>query len=271
MVIDIMDCKKANYKKNSTGSAITEAQIKLSKKVGKKNKVYYTGKIDGYFGPMMDAAVRNYQKDNNLVVDGFIGPITCNSLGLNTVTPVIKAIVQPNTNTSNAKKKKNELLALVFAQPNNYFCGPTSLCICFSVFDIVRKENFLTNVHKIAKLANTSEKTGTNPPDLDKSVNKFNKDWIMDMEKYVSMDTIAKHIDNREPIVAHGATIPELGYTGSFGHYITCVGYDYDNNLVKIIDPFRTQFGTRWVHLSIFKKFLSARNHPTPLHFLKKK
>jgi peptidoglycan hydrolase-like protein with peptidoglycan-binding domain len=37
---------------------------------------YYTGQIDGYFGPITDAAVRQYQEDNGLTVDGWVGPIT---------------------------------------------------------------------------------------------------------------------------------------------------------------------------------------------------
>lgn len=40
------------------------------------NMGYYKGKIDGDFGPLTDAAVKNYQKSIGLKVDGIVGPIT---------------------------------------------------------------------------------------------------------------------------------------------------------------------------------------------------
>jgi peptidoglycan hydrolase-like protein with peptidoglycan-binding domain len=41
---------------------------------------YYTGQIDGIFGPITDDAVRRYQQDKGLTVDGWVGPITWGSL-----------------------------------------------------------------------------------------------------------------------------------------------------------------------------------------------
>ena len=37
---------------------------------------YYTGELDGVFGDVLDAAVRKFQMDNDLVVDGVCGPQT---------------------------------------------------------------------------------------------------------------------------------------------------------------------------------------------------
>ncbi|AYF85069.1 peptidoglycan-binding domain-containing protein [Bacillus thuringiensis] len=37
---------------------------------------YYLGRIDGQFGPVTDRAVRNYQGDHRLLVDGIVGPKT---------------------------------------------------------------------------------------------------------------------------------------------------------------------------------------------------
>ena len=37
---------------------------------------YYTGPIDGKFGKDLDTAVREFQKDHSLAVDGVCGPIT---------------------------------------------------------------------------------------------------------------------------------------------------------------------------------------------------
>ncbi len=37
---------------------------------------YYTGALDGVFGDVLDAAVRKFQMDHDLVVDGVCGPMT---------------------------------------------------------------------------------------------------------------------------------------------------------------------------------------------------
>lgn len=41
-----------------------------------KSKKYYTGSLDGHFGPMTEKAVKEFQKDNNLNPDGIVGPHT---------------------------------------------------------------------------------------------------------------------------------------------------------------------------------------------------
>jgi N-acetylmuramoyl-L-alanine amidase len=41
-----------------------------------KNKGFYTGEIDGSFGPLTDSAVRSFQRSNGLEVDGMVGPKT---------------------------------------------------------------------------------------------------------------------------------------------------------------------------------------------------
>ncbi|HNX28235.1 MAG TPA: peptidoglycan-binding protein [Syntrophomonadaceae bacterium] len=54
----------------SEGSDVREVQL-LLKKLG-----YYKFKADGVFGLQTEAAVRRFQTDNNLVVDGIVGPQT---------------------------------------------------------------------------------------------------------------------------------------------------------------------------------------------------
>jgi peptidoglycan hydrolase-like protein with peptidoglycan-binding domain len=43
---------------------------------------YYKGSVDGAYGPMTRAAIRKYQRDNNLTVNGQLDRQTCDRLGL---------------------------------------------------------------------------------------------------------------------------------------------------------------------------------------------
>ena len=69
-----LDCTNIKLQKGSTGASVKEVQTIL------KNKGYYTGKIDGDFGYYTEQAVKQFQSKNNLIVDGWVGSITCNKL-----------------------------------------------------------------------------------------------------------------------------------------------------------------------------------------------
>ena len=45
-----------------------------------KDLGYYTGQIDGQFGSLTLKAVKNFQRDYNLLVDGIVGPKTFSKL-----------------------------------------------------------------------------------------------------------------------------------------------------------------------------------------------
>ena len=59
-----------NLSKGCKGPDVTELQQRL------KSLGYYSGSIDGDFGPVTDAAVRAYQAAVGIYVDGIVGPIT---------------------------------------------------------------------------------------------------------------------------------------------------------------------------------------------------
>ena len=64
------------YSSGSTGQTVRQIQTAL------KNRGYYTGKVDGIFGKMTTAAVKKFQRDYGLKVDGIVGPATLKALGI---------------------------------------------------------------------------------------------------------------------------------------------------------------------------------------------
>ena len=68
---------EAALKRGSTGSDVTAIQKRL------KQWGYYTGAIDGVYGPATEKAVRYFQQKNGLTADGVVGPKTAAALGLN--------------------------------------------------------------------------------------------------------------------------------------------------------------------------------------------
>ena len=67
---------------------------------------YYTGAIDGSYGPMTLAAVKAYQQKTGLAIDGVAGPQTLGSLGLvsgatpqGTAVPIVAPVQKPQAAT----------------------------------------------------------------------------------------------------------------------------------------------------------------------------
>jgi len=70
---DSVFCPNQNrptLRRGSTGYWVVELQKFLQR------QGYYLGRIDGQFGPVTDRAVRNYQSNRGLLVDGIVGPKT---------------------------------------------------------------------------------------------------------------------------------------------------------------------------------------------------
>jgi peptidoglycan hydrolase-like protein with peptidoglycan-binding domain len=62
------------FKKGDEGPDVKEIQLKL------KELALYDAPADGVFGPKTEMAVKAFQSDNNLMVDGIVGPQTWNLL-----------------------------------------------------------------------------------------------------------------------------------------------------------------------------------------------
>ena len=61
--------------------ALTAAQTKTVQ-TKLKRWGYYTGSVDGIYGPLTKKAVRYFQSKNGLAVDGIVGPKTASALGM---------------------------------------------------------------------------------------------------------------------------------------------------------------------------------------------
>ncbi len=66
----------AALREGDRGNTVKQVQQKL------KDWGYYTGAVDGIFGPKTTAAVKYFQRKNNLTVDGIVGKQTFAALGM---------------------------------------------------------------------------------------------------------------------------------------------------------------------------------------------
>jgi peptidoglycan hydrolase-like protein with peptidoglycan-binding domain len=76
-----MNCSKINLKRGSRGADVKSLQTIL------RNKGLYTGSIDGNYGVYTENAVKAYQRQQKLSVDGVYGPVTCRKLNSTTPSP----------------------------------------------------------------------------------------------------------------------------------------------------------------------------------------
>ena len=81
----------AVYRQGSTGDAVRTIQAKLS------NWGYFSGAIDGIYGPKTEEAVKYFQRKNGLTADGVVGPATLRALGMSTTGGESSASSQSNS------------------------------------------------------------------------------------------------------------------------------------------------------------------------------
>jgi peptidoglycan hydrolase-like protein with peptidoglycan-binding domain len=97
-----MNCENINLKRGSKGDTVKEVQKIL------KTRGYYTGKIDGDYGPLTETAVKKYQKTTKgLLIDGIVGPVTCKHLQTketNTKTKLLQRFEKATKTTINDYK-----------------------------------------------------------------------------------------------------------------------------------------------------------------------
>ena len=92
MVITFFQSAEAAvYRQGSTGDAVRTIQTKLS------NWGYFSGAIDGIYGPKTEEAVKYFQWKNGLTADGVVGPATLRALGMSTTGGDSPASSQSNS------------------------------------------------------------------------------------------------------------------------------------------------------------------------------
>lgn len=70
----------ASLREGDSGTAVTELQNMLKKVLKSNGKPYYYGEVTGHYGTLTRQAVRKFQDDHNLTVDGIAGTRTLNLL-----------------------------------------------------------------------------------------------------------------------------------------------------------------------------------------------
>lgn len=84
--------------RGSHGKVVKDLQTQL------KQLNYYNGNLDGIYGPLTEAAVKEFQQANHIAVDGIAGPNTYSALIDN---PVAKTIENNDQTQKPAAKKKS--------------------------------------------------------------------------------------------------------------------------------------------------------------------
>lgn len=106
------DLATAVLQNGDTGEAVKDLQTLL------KQKGYFSHKVDGVFGPATEAAVRNYQRQNQLTSDGIAGKQTIRHLKKETVTPI-----SSRTNTTGSQAYELETSVTTTTQNDNSIIG----------------------------------------------------------------------------------------------------------------------------------------------------
>ncbi|NLB37653.1 MAG: peptidoglycan-binding protein [Clostridiales bacterium] len=125
-------------KYRDTGPRVGLLELKLA------NLNYYTGEIDNKFGYLLYQAVRAYQKNNGLKVDGVAGPETLNALGMGPAmgvpapAPLKLTYGSSGAQVTQVQDRLRELGYFAYASDGNYFDSTYYAVIAF------QRNNYLT-------------------------------------------------------------------------------------------------------------------------------
>ena len=245
-------CENIKLQKGSQGNDVKELQTIL------KNKGYYTGKIDGDYANLTVEAVKKYQKNNGLTVDGWVGPVTCKKLNTNNSSSgdTIGIYTSRNHHEGAGCNKRG--------QCNSRCCGPHSIRQCNS------KQNI--DQYTEAQLSSWAGTTsaGTGHWGIETAVyevarrsgRKIRIEWknFSDMGKTTSerFRNIGKLIEKQNTSI-----IWHVLYRQKYGHYEVVKQINMNNNSLIVLNSLGSSCGG-----GTYCGYLETRSFSTMVQYL---
>ena len=199
----------ANYKQvgyGSQGSDVTELQKLL-------NQNGYTLTEDGIFGAKTQAAVKDYQKKNNLAVDGIVGTNTWGALTKAQTSQSATSV--PTTDTTTTQNTTTE--PETATTPDSNGGGGTSQYAAYQPSDIVQQANSMLQQY-------LSQKPGEYQSQWQGKLDEL-MDTIMNREKFsydMNSDALYQQYKNQYVMQGQQAMMDTMGQaaalTGGYGN-----------------------------------------------------
>ena len=199
--------------------------LTLNQKIQTKLKVlgYYNGAIDGVMGSYTTAAIKAFQTDEGINIDGIAGPVTQQIL-----------FARPDTYPTGYIETQGLVLD---RQDTSYTCGPSSLKMALSRY------GFNVNEMTLATYAGSTSTSGTTHAGLIAATKKVTSTLTLGDKRFTATgwSGIFNYLKANVPIIAH---IESFINAGVSGHYVVIFGIDMKNKMVKLGDP---SYGVRTV------------------------
>jgi len=219
--------------RNNNKSRIMDVQ-----EYGRIQKLY-NRQVDGIPGPFTIAMIKALQKKQGNSQDGWFGQKSClksDILELSNKKITTKNTAVVGTQTSNRKVHKT----IFMAQPDRYTCGPTSVAMLYSAYNI--KADIRTLANRMF-----TNKNGTIPGNMIGGVRSFSPNIQLIQSADYSFKTLCNLLDKHKGLVLQLQTQNPnnqkvkscMDYWDNYGHYVECSGYDKNKNTLLINDPSR--------------------------------
>ena len=228
-----LNCENINLKKGSQGIQVKELQTIL------RNKGYYTAKIDGIFGDYTLQAVLKYQKDNKLLPDGIVGPVTCTMLNSNGIASgdITGRYISTNHHEGTGCNKKG--------QCNSKVCGPHSIRQSNSKKDI---DAYLEM--QIAGWAGTTS-AGTSHNGIQTALYEVGKRAGYNIKlEWKNFSDMGKTLDERYRAIGKLIEKPNVSviwhdlYRSKYGHYEVVKEINMNNKILLVLNSLGNSCGS---------------------------
>ena len=154
------------------------------------------------------------------------------------------------------------------AQPNFYYCGPTSTAMALSA------EGKFVGLDELAQKLGTTENGTDSAFDVTRVLNEYSggkyktteiRDDVATKEQVERLRADVKAaVDDGRPVVANamGTALDVDGVQHGFpGHYVTVVAYKDDGNTVMIADPASPNEPEYWMDVTEVANWIAGRGY----------